>query len=44
MLELENVLNAILLSSEGVIRGHHLPPSLQTAEEAIMMAAIYSQP
>ena len=31
--ELENCIErAVLLSNEGVIRGHHLPPSLQTAE------------
>lgn len=32
--ELENCIErAVLLSTEGVIRGHHLPPSLQAAEE-----------
>ena len=32
--ELENCIErAVLLSNEGVIRGHHLPPSLQSAEE-----------
>ena len=31
--ELENCIErAVLLSSDGVIHGHHLPPSLQTAE------------
>jgi Nif-specific regulatory protein len=31
--ELENCMErAVLLSNEGVIRGHHLPPSLQIAE------------
>ncbi len=31
--ELENcVERAVLLSNEGVIHGHHLPPTLQTAE------------
>lgn len=31
--ELENVIErAVLLSEDGVIHGHHLPPSLQTAE------------
>ncbi len=33
--ELENCMErAVLLSNEGVIRGHHLPPSLQIAESA----------
>lgn len=33
--ELENCIErAVLLSSDGVIHGHHLPPSLQTAEES----------
>ncbi len=33
--ELENCIErAVLLSNEGVIRGHHLPPSLQIAEAA----------
>lgn len=33
--ELENCIErAVLLSNEGVIRGHHLPPSLQIAESA----------
>lgn len=33
--ELENcVERAVLLTNEGVIRGHHLPPSLQIAESA----------
>ncbi|NRA66273.1 MAG: sigma-54-dependent Fis family transcriptional regulator [Pseudobacteriovorax sp.] len=32
--ELENSIErAVLLSTEGVIRGHHLPPSLQLSEE-----------
>lgn len=32
--ELENCIErAVLLTNEGVIRGHHLPPSLQTSEE-----------
>ena len=31
--ELENCIErAVLLSADGVIHGHHLPPSLQTAE------------
>ncbi|MCX5860368.1 MAG: AAA family ATPase, partial [Proteobacteria bacterium] len=31
--ELENCIErAVLLSNEGVIHGHHLPPTLQTAE------------
>jgi len=31
--ELENCIErAVLLSSDGVIRGHHLPPSLQTSD------------
>ncbi len=31
--ELENVIErAVLLSTDGVVHGHHLPPSLQTAE------------
>ena len=33
--ELENCIErAVLLSSDGVIHGHHLPPSLQTAESS----------
>jgi Nif-specific regulatory protein len=33
--ELENSIErAVLLSADGVIHGHHLPPSLQTAEES----------
>jgi Nif-specific regulatory protein len=33
--ELENCIErAVLLSNEGVIRGHHLPPSLQIAESS----------
>jgi len=33
--ELENCIErAVLLSNEGVIRGHHLPPSLQMADSA----------
>lgn len=33
--ELENCIErAVLLTNEGVIRGHHLPPSLQIAESA----------
>jgi Nif-specific regulatory protein len=33
--ELENCMErAVLLSNEGVIRGHHLPPSLQIAESS----------
>ena len=35
--ELENcVERAVLLTNEGVIRGHHLPPSLQIAERSGM--------
>ncbi|MCZ7583538.1 MAG: hypothetical protein M5R36_09495 [Deltaproteobacteria bacterium] len=31
--ELQNVVErAVLLSTDGVVHGHHLPPSLQTAE------------
>ena len=34
--ELENwIEHAVLLSNEGFIRGHHLPPSLQTAEDSL---------
>jgi Nif-specific regulatory protein len=34
--ELENCIErAVLLSSDGVIHGHHLPPSLQTAEASL---------
>lgn len=33
--ELQNCIErAVLLSTDGVIHGHHLPPSLQTAEES----------
>ena len=33
--ELENCIErAVLLSTDGVIHGHHLPPSLQTSEES----------
>ncbi len=33
--ELENCIErAVLLSNDGVIHGHHLPPTLQTAEES----------
>jgi Nif-specific regulatory protein len=31
--ELENCIErAVILSTDGIIHGHHLPPSLQTAE------------
>ncbi|NLF31440.1 MAG: sigma 54-interacting transcriptional regulator [Planctomycetes bacterium] len=38
--ELENCIErAVLLSTDGVIRGHHLPPSLQTAEASDTVGA-----
>ncbi len=38
--ELENCIErAVLLSTDGVIRGHHLPPSLQTADASDTVGA-----
>jgi Nif-specific regulatory protein len=38
--ELENCIErAVLLSSDGVIHGHHLPPTLQTADQSDTTAA-----